>query len=80
MRLQCHASRHKWQFSIQGQFKQSLHLVLSLAPDASLNAFLTETMKDCFLKAGFANWSFPEGCSDPDIRINIERYLSFDRK
>ena len=48
--LQCLASRSKWQFSLQGQYKQSLHLVLHLPPQESLNSFLTVTMKDVFVK------------------------------
>ena len=78
--LQCHASRLKWQFATHGQFKRSLHLVVNLPPDASVTEFLTDTTSALLKQAGFPQWSFPGGCSDPDINFNIERYLEFDRK
>jgi len=81
---------------LHGQFGASVHLVLQVpVPEPAagegagadtgsstnpLCVFLASTLKTLFLKAGFPDWSFPGGCSEPDIRIVTERYLHFDRK
>jgi hypothetical protein len=78
--VQSYAARQKWSYTTLGQFKNSLHFIVSLPSDTMLTEFLTSTMERLLKQAGFASWSFPEGCSEPDVNFNVERYLSFDRK
>jgi hypothetical protein len=78
--VQSYAARQKWTYTTLGQFKHSLHFIVSLPSDVLLTEFLTSTIEKLLKQAGFQSWSFPEGCSEPDVNFNVERYLTFDRK
>jgi len=78
--LQSHAARQKWEYKTLGLFKHSLHFVVSLPSADLLTEFLTTTLEKLLKQAGLPEWSFPEGCSQPDVNFTIERFLNFDRK
>ena len=42
---QSFAARQKWQYTTLGQFKHSLHFIVSLPSDVLLTEFLTTTME-----------------------------------
>ena len=65
---------------LEGTWEKHVYLLISLPQNKSGVAldFLSKDIASAFSRAGFSDWEFPIGCSDPLIRLKIERYITPD--
>jgi hypothetical protein len=82
--LQAHAARNGWQDATHGLWPHSIHFVVAVPdgpdPQLSIARFLDSGLASLLASAGLPGWTFPEGCTSPEIAFSIERSLDFNRK
>lgn len=68
-----------WRCEIVSSFGVSLHTLIELPSDSPATSFLSAGLAEIMTNAGFGQWEFPLGCTDPEIKLKIERHRGFDR-
>ena len=90
--LQGICAREQWRHCVYVAWPGSLFLMVEVPPDdssndtAALNSpafksvydFLTSKVNGAFMNANCSPWSFPFGCSDPEVNMKRERVLLSD--